>query len=182
MHVIPSTNYTLDASAGTITFSAPYNVLELSQLVKIIDLDTSDVIYDVTIKRDGVSVSGGVVTYSADNNVVSDTDELRIVIDDVTGSNIIASTVGDGRKTVTTSGTAEALSTSTSIREVTVTAELNNTGTITVGGATVVDTVATRRGSPLYPGDSVTIASDDLAEVFIDAEINGDGVTYNYLA
>jgi len=94
----------------------------------------------------------------------------------------VASTVGDNRKTVTTPGTAVALASSTAIKEVTVTAELNNTGTLTVGGSTVVDAVATRRGTPLYPGDSFTIESDNLAEVFIDAEVGGDGVSYTYLA
>ena len=93
----------------------------------------------------------------------------------------VASVVGDGREVVATPGTAVALAASTTIKEVTVTAELNNTGTITVGGATVIDAVATRRGTPLYPGDTTTIASDDLAEVFIDAEVAGDGVTYSYL-
>ena len=94
----------------------------------------------------------------------------------------VASAVGDGRQTVTTPGTAVALAASTAIKEVTVTAELTNTGTITVGGSTVVDAVATRRGTPLYPGDSDTVASDNLAEVFIDAEVGTDGVTYQYLA
>lgn len=93
----------------------------------------------------------------------------------------IASTLGDGRKTVASVGTAEALAASTTIKEVTITAELNNTGTITVGGSTVVDATATRRGTPLYPGDSTTVTTDNLAEVFIDAEVNGDGVTFAYL-
>jgi len=94
----------------------------------------------------------------------------------------VATSIGDGRKTVSSSGTAEALAASTTVKEVTLSAELNNTGTITVGGSTVVDATATRRGNPLYPGDSVTIPTDNLAEVYIDAEVNGDGVTYLYLA
>jgi hypothetical protein len=94
----------------------------------------------------------------------------------------IASTVNDGRKTVSSVGSAEALAASTTIKEVTITAELNNTGTITVGGSTVIDATATRRGTPLYPGDTVTVTTDNLAEVYIDTEVNGDGVTYNYLA
>jgi len=93
----------------------------------------------------------------------------------------IASTVGDGRKTVISVGTAETLAASTTIKEVTITAELNNTGTVTIGGSTVVDATATRRGSPLYPGDTVTVTTDNLAEVYIDVEVNGDGVTYQYL-
>jgi hypothetical protein len=80
MQVIPKANYTLDASERTITLINPYNNIELGQLVKITDLDTDDDIYDVTIKRAGVEVSNGVISYTADSNIVSDTDELRIVV------------------------------------------------------------------------------------------------------
>lgn len=94
----------------------------------------------------------------------------------------VASTVGDGRKTVASTGTAEALSTTTAIKEVTITAETDNTDIVVVGGSTVVAALATRRGTPLYPGDSVTLTADDLAEVYVDALVNGEGVTFNYLA
>jgi len=83
MQVIPKENYILDASERTITLINPYNVVELGQLVKIIDLDTDDTVYDVTIKRAGVEVSNGVISYTADSNIVSDTDELRIVVDKI---------------------------------------------------------------------------------------------------
>jgi len=94
----------------------------------------------------------------------------------------VASVIGDGRQVVTTPGTAVALAGSTVIKEVTITSELNNTGTITVGGSTVVDAEATRRGTPLYPGDSFTLKSDNLSEIFIDAEIGTDGVSFSYLS
>ena len=100
----------------------------------------------------------------------------------VSTGGVIASTVGDGRQTVATSGSRVALAASTAIKEVTVTAELNNTGTLTVGGSTVVDAEATRQGTPLYPGDSFTIEADNLAEVFIDAEVGTDGCTFVWLA
>lgn len=100
----------------------------------------------------------------------------------VSTGGVVASTIGDGRKVVTTAGTAVTLAASAASKEVTITAELNNTGTVTVGGSTVVDATATRQGSPLYPGDTITIATDNLTEVYIDAEVNGDGVTYSYLA
>ena len=94
----------------------------------------------------------------------------------------VATTVGDGRAFVTTPGTAVALAASTAIKEVTVTAELTNTNLVCVGGSTVVAALATQRGTPLYPGDSFTIESDNLAEVFIDAIDATDGVVYTYLA
>ena len=94
----------------------------------------------------------------------------------------VATTVGDGRAFVTTPGTAVALAASTVIKEVTVTSELNNLTVIVVGGSTVVAAEATRRGTPLYPGDSVTLKSDNLAEVFIDAITATEGVTFTYLS
>ena len=94
----------------------------------------------------------------------------------------IATTVGDGRAFVTTPGTAVALAASTAIKEVTVTSELNNLTVIVVGGSTVVAAEATRQGTPLYPGDSVTLKSDNLAEVFIDAITATEGVTFTYLS
>lgn len=94
----------------------------------------------------------------------------------------IATTVGDGRKTVTTAGTAVALSTTTTIKEVTCTAETDNTDIVVVGGSTVVASLATRRGNPLYPGDSITLAADNLNEVYVDSLVNGEGVTFSYLS
>jgi len=94
----------------------------------------------------------------------------------------IASTVGDGRAFVTTAGVRVALAASTAIKEVTITGETDNTDIVVVGGATVVAALATRRGTPLYPGDSVTIAADNLAEVYIDAMVSTEGVTFTYLS
>ena len=89
--------------------------------------------------------------------------------------------VGDGRKTVTTPGTAVALAASTPVKEVTCSAELDNTDVVVVGGSTVIAALATRRGTPLYPGDSITLVVDDLAIVYIDAVVATEGVTFTYL-
>lgn len=100
----------------------------------------------------------------------------------VSTGGVVASIVGDGRAFVTTAGTRVALAASTAVKEVTISAELDNTGVLVVGGATVVAALATRRGVPLYPGDSVTIATDNLNEVYIDAMVSTDGCSYVYLA
>ena len=86
--------------------------------------------------------------------------------------------IGDGRKVVALAGTAEALGVSTVIKSVTIQAELNNTGVIAAGSSTVVADEATRTGSALEPGDTITIDADDLAKVFIDSTVDGDGVTF----
>lgn len=92
----------------------------------------------------------------------------------------VKSTIADGRKTVTAAGTAEALAASTACKLITITAETDNTDIVVVGGSTVVAALATRRGVPLDPGDSYELGIDDLADVYIDALVNGEGVTYAY--
>ncbi len=87
---------------------------------------------------------------------------------------------GDGRKVVASAATAEALATTTACKRVDITAEFNNTGVIVVGGSTVVADLATRRGVPLYAGSTYTVLIEDLADVYIDATVSTDGVTYTY--
>lgn len=93
-----------------------------------------------------------------------------------------------GRKTVATAGTAEAItSTNTSFSTLTVCAETNNTGIITVGvNSTPVAAEATRTGVPLNAGDCYTMQYNprdnkgNLATVKLDTTVNTDGVTYDY--
>lgn len=88
---------------------------------------------------------------------------------------------GDGRKTVTTAGTRERLvSTNTRCGKVTITAELDNTDYVVVGGSTVVAALATRRGQPLSPGTSITLNVEDLYQIYIDAVVSTEGVTFIY--
>jgi len=104
------------------------------------------------------------------------------------GNNIIGkighniTTIGDGRKTVATAGTREALAVSTSCEKVDITAETDNTGIIVVGGSTVVAALATRQGIPLYAGDTYSFEIDNLADIYIDATVSGDGCTYTYFS
>ena len=88
----------------------------------------------------------------------------------------------DGRKTVTSAGTAVPLSaTSIQVDYVIIMAETDNTGYICVGASTVVATVLTRRGIPLYAGDTpLVLEAVDLSQVYIDSVVSGDGVTFLY--
>jgi len=89
--------------------------------------------------------------------------------------------IRDGRKTVTTAGTAERLvSANTPCRKVTIMAELDNTGYIVIGDSTVVASLSTRRGIPLSAGTSVTLDIYDLYSIYLDAEVSGEGVTFLY--
>jgi hypothetical protein len=88
--------------------------------------------------------------------------------------------IENGRKVVATAGTAEALAASTAVKMVTVQAELSNTGVITIGTTTVDAAEPTRTGIALEAGDTITLDLDDLAKVYIDATVNGEGVTFVY--
>lgn len=94
-----------------------------------------------------------------------------------------SSLTGDGRKTVASSGTAEPLvAISTPCRRVIVTAETTNSSFVVIGASTVVADAATRQGVPLAPGQTIDLNVLDLADVYIDALVNGEGVTFLYEA
>jgi len=91
--------------------------------------------------------------------------------------------VADARKTVTTAGTRVALvASSTPARQVFITALSGNTGVICVGGSTVVASLATRTGVPLDAGDVLAIDVANLATIYIDSTVNGEGVSFLYLS
>lgn len=95
-------------------------------------------------------------------------------------SGSLPTAIGDGRKIVTTAGTRVALAASTECKKVNIQAESDNTGAIVVGGANVIASLATRRGTVLEAGDSIEIEIDDLSKIYIDSTVNGDGVTFTY--
>lgn len=86
-----------------------------------------------------------------------------------------------GRKVVTTAGTAVALAaTSTRCENITITAESDNTGYIAVGDANVVAAEGSQQGVILSPLGSITVKVGDLAKIYIDSTVNGEGVTFAY--
>jgi len=94
-------------------------------------------------------------------------------------------TFSSGRKVVSAAATAEALvSADTFVLGVVIVAETNNTGVVAVGDSTVIAALATRTGVPLLVGEPVTIISPEsdkfinLADIYLDVTVNGDGVTY----
>jgi len=90
--------------------------------------------------------------------------------------------IGDGRKVVAASATAERLiNTRTVCSQVIITAETDNTGIISVGGSTVIGALATRRGTPLAASESVTFHFKNLRDIWLDTTVDGDGVTFTYI-
>ncbi len=91
-----------------------------------------------------------------------------------------AGALGNGRKAVTEKEKPEALAPTTACLWVSIEAETDNTGEIVVGGKGLVGKLAERTGRTLDKGESITLAVGDLAQVWLDATVNGDGVTYVY--
>ena len=87
---------------------------------------------------------------------------------------------GDGVTTVSSAGSDVVLAGSTSCKRIEIQAQTDNTGVIAVGATGVDATESTGTGIILYPGDVMTIETDNLADIYIDATVNGDGVRYLY--
>lgn len=89
--------------------------------------------------------------------------------------------IGSGRKTVTTAGTAVALASSqTEVKRLDVQALYNNTKSVAIGDSNVVASPATARGVTLQPGNVYTFYVTDLSLVYVDSEVNTEGVQYTY--
>ena len=84
------------------------------------------------------------------------------------------STIYNGKKTVTTAGTAEALASSTAVKSVVIKALYSNTGKVYVGNSSV----SSANGIELEAGDAIGIDIDDLSKIYIDVDNNGEGVSY----
>lgn len=110
---------------------------------------------------------------SATDNAVLDSIDEAVSSQQITG-------VGHGVTTVTTAGTDVALAGSTACKRITIQAQTDNTSAIAVGASGVDATIATGTGILLYPGDVFELDTDNLADVFIDSLVNGEGVRYTY--
>jgi len=91
------------------------------------------------------------------------------------GQITLPSTIYNGQKTVTTAGTRVVLATSQVLTSgVTVKAMSTNTGIIFVGNSGVTSS----NGFRLSASAEVFIEIDNLATIYIDSSVNGEGVTY----
>lgn len=82
--VLSNSDYTFVASAKTITFAAPFNVLTTEQIYHIVNLSTGVVIYDADRRTHPISMAAGVITHTYDNTGMADADKLQISVDDGT--------------------------------------------------------------------------------------------------
>lgn len=103
-------------------------------------------------------------------------DSGNIVVDSGTVGIAPHSTFSGGTKVVTTAGTGVVLAASTPSKFVVIRALLANTGTIYVGGSDVDKT--TQNGVSLEAGQATVSFVDNLADIWIDATVNGEGVGF----
>lgn len=89
----------------------------------------------------------------------------------------VPTSVGTGQKTVSAAGTAEQL-TAQACKAVSIAAKAANTGNIFIGGSTV----SSANGRILAPGDSIDLAIDNLNRLYIDAAVNGEGISYLWVS
>jgi hypothetical protein len=89
-----------------------------------------------------------------------------------------SSSIVCGNKTVTNAGTRVQLSSTTvPCSSVIVVGKAANSGTVWIG----CSLIAAGSGLPILPLQERTIKVDNLQKVWIDADTNGDGITYLYL-
>jgi len=135
------------------------------------------------VAGESVQVAGGTEAKSIRVTIANDSTGL-LSVDDNGGSLTIDGSVtllplsscAAGKTTATTAGTTAVLAGSTSISSVTIKALTSNTGIICIGGSSVT----TAAGFQLSPGDAVSLDVDNLADVYLNAFVSGEGVTYIY--
>ena len=114
------------------------------------------------------------LTDSLESSIDPATEDKQDDLIDVAGP---IDAVASGQKTISSAGTAETLATSTAIVSVTIKALAANTGNVYVGGSNVDDT----NGFVLAKGDTVSLDVDNLADVYLDVDTNGEGVSFIYI-
>ncbi len=93
---------------------------------------------------------------------------------EIIGVSIPGSTsFSSGRKTVAAAGTAEAIGGDVDCLELYVVADPENAGNIYLGGSSVDNS-----GGKIPPGGVMPCGPCNLAEVFIDADNSGEGISY----
>jgi len=98
----------------------------------------------------------------------------------IVGINHTITGMADGITSVATAGTDVTLGPTTTIKKVDIQAQTDNTGLIAIGNTGVDATESTGTGVILYPGDTFTLEINQLATVFIDSTVSGEGVRFVY--
>jgi len=159
-------------SAGEINVSAFKNA---AGTPKDAIVNANDILYNIISNADATAsalpVAGNSVGVADVALPVADANVLTAL-----SAVAIPTTIVGGTKDVTTAGTREALGASTTIKSVTIRAKAANGGNIYVGGVTV----DSANGIALAANDSVELDIANLATVYVDSSIDGEGVGFTY--
>lgn len=98
--------------------------------------------------------------------------EILAVVADIEENTSYQDVPFSAEKTVTTAGTAEAITAITGKGWVTIKALGTNTDTVYIGASDVAST----NGYPLDALDSLTVSSDNLSEWYVDSAVDGEGI------
>ena len=112
-------------------------------------------------------------------------DDLRTALADVAGDELrvnlitpfVPTSVDSGQATVTTAGTQVQLPTQ-AVKAVSIKAKSTNTGLIYVGDSGVTSS----NGYILSAKEAVDFAIDNLNRIYVDSSVNGEGVSYLWVA
>lgn len=85
-------------------------------------------------------------------------------------------------KAVTVTGTAEKLVADvTGCYRVDISADVNNTKAIVIGGLGVVALAGDQKGTILFPGNNpIIIYTNDVSKIYVDAEVSGELACFTY--
>ena len=123
----------------------------------------------------------GAVDNTSDREIVQvrvDSVTKRLLVDSQT-VNVGCDSIGDGTATVAVTGTAVQLP-NVACKRAFIVAHEGNTGTLVIGGSTVVAALAGRRGRPLFATQGDWFNVSNLNLLYIDSTASGDKITYYY--
>lgn len=102
----------------------------------------------------------------------------------VNGVSLKPSTAGgEGQQEVAAAATPEQLAANQACTSVAITAQIGNTKQVAIGFSNAVRaTAGAEIGMQLQPGDTVVYNVDNLNKIWVDAQVNGEGVSFTYTA
>lgn len=132
-------------------------------------MSLTEIIYNATI---GAFVQYGKNAAGELKAILTD-DEGRVQVDIQSVSIPGSTSFSSGRKTVIAAGSAEAIGGDVDCLELFVVADPENAGNIYLGGSSIDNT-----GGKIPPGGIMPCGPCNLSEVFIDADNDGEGISY----
>lgn len=144
-----------------------------------VDIAVSDIEIGAVELKDATTDTRAIINAANTGRVATNAVLLTQPIDaagNIISSDAAPTTLTGGTKTVTTSGTAEALGASLAIKSAYLRAPESNIGDIYVGDSSVDKT--TSQQLILEPGDYASLDIANRSTIYLDAGTNGEGVDY----